>query len=729
MTGGKKNTPDSTLGTDEELENQTRIANPESDSNIPSPIVVAQDAEDISLPSILGDLINKERAAYVRAPLKRVNNPGGGNCAFYAFAIALIEVIKKERAANNNLRSPMFERWIALDPSLANDYYAICAFDLNNPNRQKALLDRMQQGLRRITYQYKLAELSKTCAQARVEDGYNKLVGTSSFNNFSFLFIGLAIDNDANYNEFRDRGIIAQIKKTVPTLRRISLDHALAKKELNQRELKKAVGQRTLQSFLEHTLNIADVEQQQTWDILNEAGDLIQPRALERLKTHISTLAQEEREALQKQVVTTLYSGIFAQLKAQMLTLLPDQTVLGGELRIQIEYLLLNGALAAEINKHLLRDISEEERILAEDFQRKIGDVHYKAFSEAIKRQVLALSQDDDHLAEAMRQNLESRRYEAVSAEIKKHVLEVLQEEPTLLVECYENYTLVPIFLRLFYGADVDLNTTTEATPIARDSIVSTAMQRIMQDRLWGTHLDLDYLSYPFNVNLHTLENYQQKYVFRDLPGRPVLTLNNEGNGHWTTFIAAPPQPVAHLKTDTKVIKQPDAKIELVVDAEVEPKIKPKAESKTESKPITFSPSKPVSRKKLFKEINDTESLLRLVGDAVIRYCDYSDNISFSIFHRHGGTGRRRAQDFIANLHKDKNFNEVKTRLIDYLEDDKNGNTHPHSFRTMLLHELINANVNCTLVETSKNYEWQLGQLKKQMSMEERTAATIGSTL
>ncbi|CAM4509200.1 MAG: hypothetical protein LEGION0403_FIIPPAGN_00640 [Legionella sp.] len=724
MTGSKKKTPNQILGSNQGAGNYTGVANPDGASNSPGQMILEQDAEDFSLAFIVDDFIKKERAAYTQPTLKRIDNPGSGNCAFYAFAIGLIDIIKKERAANGNVRSPMFERWIALDPSLANDYYAICAFDLNKPNKQKELLGRMQMGLRKVTYQYKMAELSKTCAQARINGGYKKLESTSSYVNFSYLFNGLKLYNDSNYNEFSSKNITAEISKALKKpLKRISLDDVLAQKGTNQLELKNRVGQSTLQTFLEHTLNIAEVEQQQTWrTIFDEvSGLIITPTALQRLKTHTSNLTQEERAVLLTQVAGKLYQYIYDQLKKQISTLLPDQTVLDGGLRIKIEY-LLDEALNVEIKKLFSIYIIEEERIVAEGLQRTIGTEQYDAFCSEIKKQVLVLSQDEDILVEATRKQLEDQRYEAVNAEIKKHVLAFLEENPTFLVESYETYTLAPLFLRLFYGAEVDLDTITEATPIAPDSIIPTAIQRIMQSGFWGTHLDLDYLSHSFNVNLHTLENYQQRYAFRDLPDRQTLTVNNEGNGHWTTFIEQAQKPEAHLKTDVNVLKQGDIKTELVVDADAEPKIQPNTEPKPK---IPLPSSKPDSRRKLFKEINDAETLQRVVGDAVIRYCEHSDSIYFSIFHRHGLTGRRRAKDFLAQLHEEKDFNEVKRLLIDYLDNDKNGNTYPHSFRTMLLHEFVNANLNTGLVETSKNYDWQLGQLKKQMCIDENVAAIV----
>lgn len=82
------------------------------------------------------------------------------------------------------------------------------------------------------------------------------------------------------------------------------------------------------------------------------------------------------------------------------------------------------------------------------------------------------------------------------------------------------------------------------------------------------------------------------------------------------------------------------------------------------------------------------DDLKRDVDAATRHYVNYSKNIWFSVFHHHGKAGRDRAQNFCELFKKIDNYAEAKKQLTEYLNDKNNGNTHPHSYRTMLLAEL-----------------------------------------
>jgi hypothetical protein len=689
MTNGTKNTSDlilnSTLGTEE---SHTAI---ESEGVDNSP---------------------KTTPPVQKKVIRRIDNPGRGNCAFYAFSIGLIDIIKKERAVNGNVRSPTFERWVAFDPSLANDYYAICAFDLNNPNKQKALLDRMQMGLRKITYQYKMNELRKTCARSRAADGYTDLVATSSFVNFSYLFYGLKRDNDSRYNEFSD-------EKTKAALVGGRNFHLLDELPENPKELKNSY------IFCKDELSYINV---------NGEVKKVKINKLALFKKELATINGDSSSSLKltaeqiKKLITS--NGGHIPTAALKRISIDDAFASKGINPLELKKRVSQSTLPSLLERVLNITEVEQQEVWQTIFDEANWEVKRPDLLQLLATHLPSLTEDERN---RLRMRISDGLYEAVSDERKKHVLAILQEDNTLIVDGFENYTLAPLFLRLFYGDDVDLDATTEETPISPNSAIPTAIARITQNYFWGTHLDLDYLAYPFEVNLHTLENRIQKYPFNDVPTRPILTVNNEGNGHWTTFIEEIQTVVAGLANNTKAVKE--AEVIKKPEGKVEPEIKVAPERKTQSESNVGTESKasllrkPVTRRKLFKEINDVEVLQRVVGDAVTRYCAHSDGIFFSIFHRHGETGRRRAQDFLAKINGGKDFDEAKKLLISYLENDKNGNTHPHSFRTMLLHELTNASLNVTLLESSKNYDWQLVQFKKQIRIEENTATTILSSL
>ena len=680
MTGGKTNTSDLILDSNQGSQSLQKTIESVDPNNLPKQVT----------------------APVQKTVIKRIDNPGLGNCAFYAFSIGLIDIIKKESAANSNVRSPTFERWLALDPSLANDYYAICAFDFKNPNRQKPLLDRMQMGLRKITYQYKMNELRTTCARSRAEDGYKALVATSSFVNFSYIFFGLRKDNDPRYNEFADDKIKARIVGE-------RYFHLMSELPENPSQFKNSY------IFCKNELFYINVTGELKKLKINKLASF--QEELAKINEHGSSSLKLTTEQIKKLITSNgghIPTAAFKRISIDEVLARKDTTKL--ELKKRISQGVLPSLLERVLN------ITEAE-------QQEVWQTIFDETSWNVKKpdilQLLATHRPDltEEAYDYLRREISDGLYEAVSDGLKNHVLAALQEDNTLFVEGFENYTLAPLFLRLFYGDDVALDLINEETPIALGSAIPVAIQRIMQNFFWGTHLDLDYLAYPFQINLHTLENKIQKYPFSDLPERPTITVNNEGNGHWTTFIEEVQTVVARPNEDTKTvkaaetIKKPEGKTELSGKVESE-------KSQIEAEPKAFVRRKLVGRKKLFKEINDVEVLQRVIGDTVTRYCAYSDSITFSIFHRHGGTGRRRAQDFLTQINDEKDLNEVRKLLIGYLDNDENGNTHPHSFRTMLLHGLTNANLNCTLAETSKNYDWQLTQLKKQMpiSTEKHTA-------
>ncbi|WP_133137146.1 hypothetical protein [Legionella rowbothamii] len=683
MTGGTKNTSDLILNSSQGTHKPRTVVESEGADNSPKTTEFIQ-----------------------KKVVRRIDNPGRGNCAFYAFSIGLIDIIKKERAANGNVRSPMFERWIALDPSFANDYEAICAFDLNNPNKQTALLDRMQMGLRKITYQYKLSELRKTCARSRLADGYAGLVGTSSFVNFSYLFYGLKRDNDPRYNEFADE----KIKAALVGGRNF---HLLDEFPEDPKKLKNSY------IFCKDELSYINVN-----------GEV--------KKVKINNLALFKKELVKINGDSSSSLKLTAEQIKKLITSNGGHTPTAALKRMSIDAAFTSkGINALELKKRVsqstLPGLLERVLNITEAGQQEVWQTIFDEATWEVKKPVL-LQLLATHLPELtelerdeLRREISNGLYEAVSDERKKHVLEILQEDNTLFIDGFENYILAPLFLRLLYGDDVDLDATTEETPIAPNSAIPSAIERITQNYFWGTHLDLDYLAYPFEVNLHTLENKIQKYPFNDEPDRPILTVNNEGNGHWTTLVEEIQKVIVRPTNIRKIVKETETIKK--AESKVEPEIKVQPENKVEAESKAPLPRKPVARKKLFKEINDVEELQRVIGDAVIRYCAHSDGIIFSFFHRHGKSGRDRAQAFLAEINVEKDFNEVKNLLIDYLENDKKGNTHPHSFRTMLLHELTNPSLNTSLQETSKNYDWQLVQLKKQIDIEENTATTILSSL
>jgi hypothetical protein len=77
------------------------------------------------------------------------------------------------------------------------------------------------------------------------------------------------------------------------------------------------------------------------------------------------------------------------------------------------------------------------------------------------------------------------------------------------------------------------------------------------------------------------------------------------------------------------------------------------------------------------------------ISQSTRAYIQYSESILISIFHHHGESGRVRALNFSIDFYKCKNIAEGRDFILRFLSNPDNGNTNPHSFRTMLLMQLF----------------------------------------
>lgn len=108
---------------------------------------------------------------------------------------------------------------------------------------------------------------------------------------------------------------------------------------------------------------------------------------------------------------------------------------------------------------------------------------------------------------------------------------------------------------------------------------------------------------------------------------------------------------------------------------------KPLLDTVIKPKPAIFVPA-------LLSDENRLADLKKLVSSTTDSYNSYSNALFFSIFHRHGRTGRARANAFRTDYNNIDTYSEAVRTLFSYINDSKNGNTHPHSYRTMLLSAL-----------------------------------------
>ncbi|KTD72666.1 hypothetical protein [Legionella tucsonensis] len=333
--------------------------------------------------------------------------------------------------------------------------------------------------------------------------------------------------------------------------------------------------------------------------------------------------------------------------------------------------------------------------------------------------------------------------------------------DPHVIRPGHEALVLAPLFMSLIYGEGA-LETINVLTKPKLDSPVIQALQNITQDFVWATHLELDYLANEFEVNLHVLKNGVNPYEFHDLPYRNTITIDNQSNIHWTTRVIMAKKvsktlaPISHsefgssskraafetrtlpkkqqVKDEDTVTKklpiqeQYFSKREVGKQKKTQPEVMNLEKTNTQlhflKKQTLFNQSDAIpltlmSSKTDQKELN---RLIHIVHRAVIAYCTYSDGIIFSLFHRHGESGRIRASMFDEQFSLVEDLEQAKNMLMDFLEDSKNGNTHPHSFRTMLLQGLLAANESHNkkdLKYISKNYLTLLEEFREELIADE----------
>ncbi|WP_133139760.1 hypothetical protein [Legionella genomosp. 1] len=276
------------------------------------------------------------------------------------------------------------------------------------------------------------------------------------------------------------------------------------------------------------------------------------------------------------------------------------------------------------------------------------------------------------------------------------------------------NLDLQSLFLRLLYGKEVSLPTN---IPFAQDSPIILGMKKITQNYTWGSHSHLDSLARTLHVNLHYLVNGQATQPFKDIPNLHCITIDNQNNLHWVTRIPIACDRLKKLSSPT-----PEAPNSPAADTSFDapffdlsyPAKSPKSEARHSLTELTDLP-----------DLTEDQILLRdLIIQAERSFAEYQyhyKRIWFSLFNRHGETGQRNANNFVQKLKTKETYQEALAFLIDYLENKKpeNGNTNPHSFRTILLKHMLGEESLTPLKLISNGFTYFLQQYKERVVIEE----------
>lgn len=139
--------------------------------------------------------------------MPHLDNPGGGNCGYYALAISLIDIIKQELAQQSNrtldhlnrLLAPPLNRTQFLDFDLAQ--YA------NNPySYRRDFLDSFQTSLRNIAVQGYINSINETAGTERLRHAENlSLVdGNETFSKFMSIVRARLFNSAVEHAQFNE---------------------------------------------------------------------------------------------------------------------------------------------------------------------------------------------------------------------------------------------------------------------------------------------------------------------------------------------------------------------------------------------------------------------------------------------------------------------------------------------------------------------------------------------
>lgn len=158
-----------------------------------------------------------------------VDNPAGGDCAFYAYAIALIDIIKHE-FHKNPVQSKTFDRWCGARSAIKNYEGAIRSFDYDHQDDEVLLI--LQKSLREIVFSHQYKEL---LALDAAQDIILATIQQPVFCKFSEIFwhFYLGSDLDPNYNVLSSsvdvkkfaKAASVHCEKTIPAKEYSSREH------------------------------------------------------------------------------------------------------------------------------------------------------------------------------------------------------------------------------------------------------------------------------------------------------------------------------------------------------------------------------------------------------------------------------------------------------------------------------------------------------------------------
>ncbi|WP_028388050.1 hypothetical protein [Legionella fairfieldensis] len=157
----------------------------------------------------------------------RIDNPGGGDCGFYAFAIGLIDLIQNEYQSGGV--SPTYDQWVqeGLEDIQLDDLLAINLYQLHlSPrNDQKRMLSALQMSLRHVVVNTQRQSLLAALQSQEKSPFLSKIEGEVVFNKFMQLVLLVKnsineLPTEAKFNELVfDNNVMKLARETSRSLR------------------------------------------------------------------------------------------------------------------------------------------------------------------------------------------------------------------------------------------------------------------------------------------------------------------------------------------------------------------------------------------------------------------------------------------------------------------------------------------------------------------------------
>ena len=144
-----------------------------------------------------------------------LDNRGGGNCGYYAFSIAIIEIIQQELAQGQSLLLKKLKPFVpALDEKLFREF-SFSAYQANIYSYKSDFLDSLQAALRNIAVRGYIDDLSTAlnAENALSQDNISYVEGNETFSKFMEMVYALQQGKQSQHHLYNELASSAEVNE------------------------------------------------------------------------------------------------------------------------------------------------------------------------------------------------------------------------------------------------------------------------------------------------------------------------------------------------------------------------------------------------------------------------------------------------------------------------------------------------------------------------------------